>query len=286
MVMVVKSLPQPSESFLWTQEPWGPALRCAPLLAVAPHLFTSAAITVSRDPGDPALAAVAASLGLDPAEVAQVHQVHGCAVVRFGRDEFQFLHHSNDRTAVAETEIRPDPISADALVSDDPHRAVGVRVADCVPILMTDRTGRVVAAVHAGWRGTAHRVAEAALSALENRFGIRPGDVLAALGPSIRACCYEVGPEVRDAFRDAGHEERATAAWFSPGNRNRLFLDVPLANRDQLAGLGVPPDQIFDSGLCTAHNQGAFHSYRRTGPHAGRALALIRVQGSGLKVQG
>lgn len=174
-------------------------------------------------------------------------------------------------------EIRPDRISADVLVSTDPRLAVGVRVADCVPILLADRRGRIVAAVHAGWRGTAARVVAAAVSALQDQFGVAPHDLIAALGPSIRACCYEVGPEVSDAFRGAGFAESVTSAWFSPGKGDRLYLDVPRANRDQLETLGVRADQIFDSGLCTAHHPGVFHSYRRAGTHAGRALGAIRA---------
>ena len=241
---------------------------------MAPHLFTSAAVSVSRDPADPALAAVAASLGLDAADVAQVHQVHGRAVVTFDRDEFQ--PHGKGLADVAKPEIRPDRIFADVLVSNDPRRAVGVRVADCVPILLADRTGRIVAAVHAGWRGTAARVVAAAVSALD-QFGVAPHDLIAAFGPSIRACCYEVGPEVREAFRGAGFAESVTSDWFAPGKGDRLYLDVPRANRDQLETLGVSADQIFDSGLCTAHHPGVFHSYRRAGTHAGRALGAIRA---------
>jgi copper oxidase (laccase) domain-containing protein len=128
-------------------------------------------------------------------------------------------------------------------------------------------------------------VVVSAVGALGNEFGVAPRDLLAALGPSIRSCCYEVGPEVRERFRAAGHHESALDAWFSPGKGDRFYLDVARSNRDQLEALGVPADQIFDSGLCTAHNAGVFHSYRRQGRGAGRALAAIRVQVSGLGVQ-
>jgi YfiH family protein len=270
------SLPQPSESFAWTQEPWGPALQCLPLRAVAPHLFTSGAISVTRDPADLALGAVATSLRLTPEAIMQVHQVHGCSVVKFDRQSGN----------VAKTDIRPDRISADALVTDDPDRAVGVRVADCVPILLSDRAGRAVAAVHGGWRGTAAGIVRFAVEALRTGFGLEPEHLLVALGPSIRACCYEVGPEVRDQFKAAGHPDAVLAGWFSPGERDRLYLDVARANVDQLQALGIPRMQIFDSGLCTAHNGGIFPSYRRQGAAAGRMLAVIRVRGSGENKRG
>jgi len=245
-----------------------------PLLAVAPHLFTSAAVSVSRDPDDPALAAVAASLGLTPDAVMQVHQVHGREVVvarKQNGDAYLFSQFGKQVSV---------PFAADSLVSDDPGRAVGVRVADCLPILLANRSGRVVAAVHAGWRGTAAGVVGAAMSALRDQFGVVPGEVIAAFGQSIRACCYQVGPELREAFRAAGHRKASLRRWFSPGTGDRLYLDVPQANRDQLEALGVPARQIFDSALCTACHDGVFHSYRRGGAHAGRALAAIRVQGA------
>ena len=265
-------LPQPSDSFAWTQEPWGPALRCLPLQGVAPHIFTSAAVDVSRDPEDPDLAAVAASVGLDPASVMQVHQVHGREVV--------VVRKCDSHTSVPAGSVTVT-LPADALVTDDSSRAVGVRVADCVPILLAERSGRVVAAAHAGWRGTAAGVVSAALNTMRERFGTDPGDLFAALGPSICAGCYEVGPELRTAFHHAGHNDASVSRWFAPGKGDRLHLDVSLANRDQLEAFGIPVHHIFECGLCTAHNDGVFHSYRRQGARAGRALALIRVRDQG-----
>ncbi len=224
------------------------------MLALAPHLFTSRAAGVARDPADPAVAHVAASLGLTPAGIVQVHQVHGCQVV-----------------AVRRGAAAPSGVEGDVLVSDDPGRAVGVRVADCAPILIADRTGRAVAAVHAGWRGTAARAAVAAVAALQRVFGSDPADLVVAIGPLIRACCYEVGPLVREAF--AG---RQAAGWFSPGRGDRQQFDVAAANRDQLASAGVPRDQIHDSGLCTACRLDAFYSYRKEGTQAGRMMGAIR----------
>lgn len=255
------SLPQPSQSFTWTQEPWGPSLRCRPLLAVAPHLFTTRALDVSRDPGDPALAAVAASLSLTAAHIIQVHQVHGAGV----------LVVQNGVPASPGT-----PIEADAMVSEDPSRAIGVRVADCAPILLADRTTGRVAAVHAGWRGTVARVVAAAVDATK-AMGTRPDDLVVAIGPSIGPCCYEVGPEVREAFLAAGHAEADVSRWCVAGRGDRWQLDVPAANRDQLVALGVPAAQIHVSGLCTACHPDVFHSYRRN-RSAGRMLGLVRTR--------
>ncbi len=204
----------------------------------------------------------------------QAHQVHGNTVYWFGWN-FNVCHPD-----LAKIEIPPEPISvsADVLATDDPRRGVGVRIADCAPILVADRAGRAVAAVHAGWRGTAARAARAGVEAMRIRAGINPPDLIAAIGPSIRACCYEVGPELRDRFAAAGHDKAAIDRWFSKGKGDRWQLDVPRANRDQLEAAGVPSEQIFDSGLCTACHTDVFHSYRKTGPGAGRMIGVIRVK--------
>jgi hypothetical protein len=221
---------------------------------VAPHLFTSRAISVSRSPEDPAVAAIAASLGVTPRAVVQAHQVHGSGVlvVRYGSASSEALE-------------------GDVLVSGDAERAIGVRVADCAAILIGDRTRKAVAAVHAGWRGTAARAATVAVEALRREFRCDPSDLVAAIGPHIRACCYEVGAATRDAFT-----AEAVARWFSPGKGDRLQLDLAAANRHQLETAGIPADQVHDSGLCTACHGAAFFSYRKERDRAGRLIGVIR----------
>jgi hypothetical protein len=173
---------------------------------------------------------------------------------------------------------------ADAFVSNVTTVGVAVRVADCVPLLIADRTIGVVAAVHAGWRGTAARVAVAAIDALGREFGSRPVDVIAAIGPSIGVCCYEVGSELVDAFAAAGHERYLIDRWFlapppprGSHERARLRLDVAGANRDQLLLAGVPEEQIYLSGLCTAMHLDLLTSYRAEKDKAGRLVAAIRA---------
>jgi len=139
------SLPQVPDGFEWTVESWGAALRCRPLAAVAPHLFTTRQLELSSAAD---VRALAEAVGARDAAMAA--QVHGCNVV---------VIHTGQPIPVP----RPE---ADALISDAPDIAIAVRVADCVPLLMADRTRGVVAAVHAGWRGTVARVAVAAVDAL------------------------------------------------------------------------------------------------------------------------
>ena len=174
---------------------------------------------------------------------------------------------------------------ADVLVSDAPEPAIAVRAADCVPLLMADSVSGAVAAVHAGWRGTAAGAARAAVKALTREFGARPADMVVAIGPSIGACCYEVRTELVDAFAAAGHARHLVDRWFVtfPPRRGErgasgLRLDLWAANRDQLMLSGVPEENIHTSGLCTASNLDVFPSYRAEGESAGRLAAVIRAR--------
>jgi YfiH family protein len=258
------SLPPTPADFEWTTAPWGAALRCVPLAAIAPHLFTTRQLSVAG-PDDNAQLAKA----VGARRVAMARQVHGRTVI--------VIRHG-------ETALHTAP-EADVFVSNSSDVAVAIRVADCVPLLMADRVRGVVAAVHAGWRGTAARAAVAGLDALEREFGTNPADVVAAIGPSIGPCCYEVGSELVDAFAAAGHERYLIARWFlapAPprGSRERvkLRLDVPGANRDQLLLAGVPDDQIYASGLCTAMHLDVLTSYRVEKDAAGRLAGVIRAR--------
>ena len=168
---------------------------------------------------------------------------------------------------------RPD---ADAIVSDDPSSAVGVRVADCAPVLLADRRGGVVGAVHAGWRGTLQEAAAAGVEAMTREFGSKPDDLIAAIGPCLGPCCGEVGPEVVDAFREAGHGEDRIARWFVTGPSGRPYLDLWRANADQLEAAGLGAGNIHIARLCTKTHAGVLHSYRAEGEQSGRMVGVIR----------
>ena len=174
--------------------PLGRVLVCRPLAEIAAHLFTTRDANFRpTDPGSPrAWQQLAHILGVAPERLARVFQVHGHGVVPVEAGG-----------AVPGGEHPPE---ADALVTDDPSAAVSVRVADCVPILIADRRQHVVAAVHAGWRGTCASIAAATVDALCARYASRPADLVAAIGPSAGPDRFEVGDEVVEAFRDAGHD--------------------------------------------------------------------------------
>ena len=154
-------------------------------------------------------------------------------------------------------------LEADAVVASRGGVLVGVVTADCVPVLLVDRGRRIAAAVHAGWRGMAAGVVEAAVAAVGGRA------IEAAIGPAIGGCCYEVGAEVRGAFV-ARSGETTLPAWL-PGPR-REHVDLRTAVRLLLAAAGV--DATYVLGPCTACS-GAHHSFRRDGPRAGRQLSFV-----------
>jgi YfiH family protein len=157
---------------------------------------------------------------------------------------------------------------ADAAVADSPGLLLGIETADCLPVLVVDPVRRAVAAAHAGWRGTAAGVARAAVGALVAG-GSRPEDLIAATGPCIGPCCYEVGDELRAAFGENGAE------FFRTGPRGRPHLDVRAANERQLREAGVAPARIHRVDDCTRCRADLYHSYRREGKGAGRMINFI-----------
>jgi YfiH family protein len=274
--------PVPAEGFEWRQTPAGLALVCRALDLHAPHLFSTRGWTLGLAPdGDRAAGweQVARVVGVDLAHLARAHQVHGAAVLVRRANEPQ------PATAALQ--------QADIIVSDNPAVALAIQSADCVPLLIADRRTGVVAAAHAGWRGMAARVPAVAVEALAREFGSRPADLVAGAGPSIGACCYEVGADVRDAFRRGGFAEALLSGWFfaaplatdrnpsMPGlpdsrRAHHWFFDGWAVTRHQLEDAGIPPQQIHISGLCTASHPQLLCSYRRDGSSAGRLAAAIR----------
>jgi polyphenol oxidase len=199
----------------------------------------------------------------------------------------------------------PEPApQADAGISSRAGFFLGIQTADCVPILLADPRRRVVAAVHAGWRGTLSRIVVKTLGRMQLEFGTNPEDVLAALGPAIGPCCYEVGPEVAQAFlgqfahaaewfegpfdRLSSGEEPNPLPWLTmmpPGHEpppERVQLDLRAANRRQLVGAGVRPRNIAVSPLCTSCRGDLFFSYRKEGPATGRMMSVIGIRAKSL----
>jgi YfiH family protein len=160
----------------------------------------------------------------------------------------------------------------DAIVTDKPGVAIGIKTADCAPVLLFDRRNKAIAAVHAGWRGTALGIAGKAVRVMAENFRTRPEDLSAVIGPSIGPCCYEVDEPVFEAMSRLGDTGRV----LRPGKREgRWMFDLPLANRIQLERAGMQPGRIFTSGLCTCCRADLFFSHRRDGAKTGRHMNFI-----------
>ena len=208
-----------------------PLLR-SPLLERAgfPHAFPT------RDVGDAELAAAVRG-----GRIVQVKQVHGARAVPAAESAGQ---------------------EADALVArPGPACAVGVRVADCVPVLVASTDTGAVAAIHAGWRGVVAGVVPAGVELLGR------GALLAAIGPCIGACCFEVGADVAERI---GFVTRRAG--------DKAYVDLRAAVRAQLRVLGLADDAIDDVPGCTKHEPDRFHSFRRDGANSGRMLAAIATR--------
>jgi copper oxidase (laccase) domain-containing protein len=144
--------------------------------------------------------------------------------------------------------------------------------------VVVDPDRGAAAAIHAGWRGTCARVAQAAIDAMQREFGCRPADMLAAIGPSVGADDYEVGESLIDAFTAAGHAQQDIGRWFIRGGA-KPHLDLWRANADQLRMSGLHDDHIHICGLSTVSHPHVFDSYRVEGERAGRMAALVVVPG-------
>jgi hypothetical protein len=185
---------------------------------------------------------------LSAAAVVQVKQVHGARAVD-----------ADDAAAGVE---------ADAIVGRRPSVAVGVRVADCVPVLVANEASGDVAAIHAGWRGVVAGVVRSGVGLLGG------GKLLAAIGPCIGPCCFEVGRDVADRIASASTAE----AIVLPASGDKAHADLRRAVRAQLGALGLPDDRVDDVPGCTKHEPARFHSFRRDGAQSGRMLAAIMTR--------
>lgn len=164
--------------------------------------------------------------------------------------------------------VRSRDREGDALITDCIGKSIGVRTADCVPILLLDCRTRAIGAVHAGWRGTLAGVVTRAVEKMCEDFETDPADIYAAMGPCVRACCYMVDLEVAHRFSSLFPE-------WEPVSGNKRTLDLPEANRRQMHDSGVNPQRIFDCGLCTTCQSADFYSFRREPENPGRMVSAI-----------
>lgn len=180
-------------------------------------------------------------------------------------------HSTHVQVITLDTSLQ-DLEEVDAMVTRLPGYCLCVSTADCVPIMLYDTNRQVVAAVHAGWRGTVGRIAEKTLAVMAECYGTEGKDVLACIGPSISLEAFEVGDEVYAAFENAGFDMQRMARRYE-----KWHLDLWEANRLQLLDGGVPADHIGVAGICTYHQCDDFFSARRLGIKSGRILSGIML---------
>ena len=235
--------------------------------------------------------------GFTPTLVRQVHSSHSFVVTRASGGQLTY------QLPTIEAPIPPsaDPPAGDGLITSEPGVLLTIRIADCLPVLLIDPQKRVVAAIHAGWRGALARVIEKAVGDMRRTFGSAPHELIAALGPSIRACCYDVGEEVVESFygkfvgaerffqtlpnRPEAVTDRHAILFLSaypPGHAPEHVpaarLDLIAVAQDQLASAGVQPANVLVADYCTACRTDLFFSHRHEGGVTGRQIAAVGIR--------
>ena len=201
-----------------------------------------------------------------PYPVTQGHQVHGTRVAIV------------DRPGMTREELE----GYDAFMTDLPDVAIGVRTADCVPILLSDPAHRAIAAVHSGWKGTVRKIAAVTIARMEEVYGTAPKDLHAVIGPAIGPASFQVGEEVVEKFRDAGFPMSLIWSFQGPGDGSPMsgghHIDLFQANRWILEEIGIPPENIQVYDIDT-YRDPSFFSARREGVQCGRNINAIRIIG-------
>ena len=233
--------------------------------------------------------------------LAEVRQIHSALAYRVTRGEGNGLEYLPCGYPPP-SKNRGDLPQGDALMTNEPGILLAVRSADCVPVFLADPENRAVAAIHAGWKGMLEGIVEKTVGEMRRIFGTQPRSVLAAIGPCIRACCYEVGEEVESAFcgrfpngeaffPKPAHEKglvdrnRYPPSFLSmappghgPDPTRRPHLDLVAAARYQLQRSGLRAPNIRTGDLCTSCHTNLFFSYRKEGSRTGRMMAVIGVR--------
>ncbi len=198
-------------------------------------------------------------LNLEKGQVATINQTHSDAV---------FVHNAEGMTSNADEGF-------DAHITNNSGIAIGVVTADCVPVLIIDKAKRVVAAVHAGWRGTAKRIVQKTVKKMSDSFGSKPENMIAGIGPSIGQCCYEVDEKVIGPMKK---EFNYLNRFSIQKKENKWHIDLQLINREQLIETGLMQDNINMVNLCTSCHSDLFYSYRKDGAGTGRMMAVVVIK--------
>lgn len=203
---------------------------------------------------------LARAFGTVQERLVTVRQVHGADILVIDEPNEDMAHFLG--------------IEADAIITNQPGVMIGVCVADCVPILLCDPEKKVVAAVHAGWKGTAAKLVSKTVSGMKSLFDCNPKKIQAIIGPSIGPCCYDVDGPVKAAFEQSGLSWEACS---EPADAGHWRLDLAAANRDLLQAAGIAGDRIQSSGMCVCCHKELYFSYRRDGAETGRQMGFIML---------
>jgi len=195
-------------------------------------------------------------LSPSPLEFVVAHQVHSNTITIIDN---KTSHGWNEASTM----------ECDGLITNQKNLVLSILTADCVPILLYDQHNEVIAALHAGWKGTKLSIAKNAIEKMQQKFGSNPKDIVAYIAPSIGQCCYEVGSDVASHFdRDA----------YTP-KEDKYMLNLPYANQKQLLEVGLHKHNIALSNICTACEVDRFFSYRQEGGCSGRFMSMIWMEG-------
>jgi polyphenol oxidase len=190
-----------------------------------------------------------------------VRQVHGSDILIIDEPNEDYSHFLS--------------VECDAIITNQPGVMIGICVADCAPILIIDPKERIIAAVHAGWQGTAAKLVSKTVAGLKSVFACNPKNLQAVIGPCIGKCCYEVDTPVRQAFSQSGMPWDSFAEQSGEG---KWRLSLSAANRDLLISAGLPASSIKSSDMCVSCHRELFFSYRRDGGETGRQMGFIMLK--------
>ena len=224
----------------------------------SPHLGPNTMDLPARVEGNRSL--LARAVGSQLEHLVTVNQVHGSDLLVIDAPNPDFTHFQR--------------IECDGIVTNQRGVLIGIGVADCYPILLLDPKKRVAAALHAGWKGTAAGICRKGVAAMKEFFGSEPSDILAAVGPGIGPCCYEVDEPVRRSFTGHGNGWEPFTEQTGP---ERWRLDLAEANRLQLVQAGILPDRVAMPSHCVSCTPELFFSHRRDHGETGRQMGFIML---------
>lgn len=209
---------------------------------------------------------LAKAMGYDSRKMVSTHQIHS-DIIRVAGAEDEGLHL-----------LGPTPYECDALITNAPNRPLICYAADCIPILLRAQDAPAVAAIHAGWRGTAADIAAKCVRRMQEVFGVNPANIKAAIGPGIGACCFSTHDDVPNALAAAFGDSISQCVRPDDSAPGKFLVDIMLVNALRLSAAGVPAENIAISPECTCCNPNKYWSHRYTKGNRGGQAAVIMLR--------